>query len=193
MDQYRIHVEACGSRTERCPKCKEYIQKKYLEQHRLENICTRPREDLEEEKKSAKKIPVKSYSPVHANVKKVENPQRFGASIVNKNPEKPKISSKIERKVQKRENSSEDESDMNEIPIEPIGRLDNHSPGPQRRDFFTGDLREMGTQSTQNLLDDDEILQLVLEESKQDVLGLSQEEVDLNKALLESLEEKNFN
>ena len=95
-DQHRLHADACGSRTDRCDRCREYIQKKYFAQHISENNCfirTPPvisNEELKKEaamfrkvtgsKESKYKAPVNSipvsYPPVHENALFSGNPAK---------------------------------------------------------------------------------------------------------------------
>ena len=130
-NQYINHENTCGSRTELCQQCGEYIQKRYIKQHITENTCSRykiiNKEELKKQpinhRKSSNSEEVKKKSL--DDRKNEKNDKKYNISpppkekssgvdgIINKNkpktfgpklttvPDSQKISSKIEPKIQK--------------------------------------------------------------------------------------------
>ena len=106
------------------------------------------------------------------------------------NPSKPVISSKIEPKVMRQEEFL-DEKYIDEIPYNFSDNI--KSPTPERKSSLEYSESERFRREIEqfNLIDEDEqILKAVIEESKKENLGLSEEERILNEIVLKSLKEK---
>ncbi len=41
LDDMRVHLKICGSKTDQCPNCKKYILRSILAYH-IDNNCTNP-------------------------------------------------------------------------------------------------------------------------------------------------------